>query len=107
MEAGGVAFALPLVAGPKLEKAGEPLEELGWRVFGEFALDEGEDIGGTALVADGGALDDIEHRIGHEVAFVGLYGTGGAEFGGRLLLIDHRKRRDVSMASAHEWAVRF
>ena len=88
VEAGSVAFAFPLVATPKLEEAFDPSLVLLGLVLREGFGDVLQDVFRAALVADGPLLDLVEERVGHEVAFVGLFGFAGAELGGRLLFVD-------------------
>ena len=88
VEAGGVTFAFPLVATPKLEEAFDPsLVLVGW-ILREGFGDVSQDVFRAALVADGPLLDLVEERVGHEVTFVGLFGFAGPEFGSGLLTVD-------------------
>ncbi len=72
VEAWGVAFAFPLIAAPEGEETFDPCGELGGGVLGEVELHEFPDIERGLFVADGGAFDGVEERVGHEIVLVGL-----------------------------------
>lgn len=107
MEAGGVAFALPLVATPQSEEAVGPLAQLGGLDVGELHAHDLEDIHRTLFVSDGSTLDGIEQRVGHEIVFVGLGLIRGTKLGRGLLNVDGPERRDGEGLGADEWSFSF
>ncbi len=94
VEAGGIAFAFPLVAAPEGEEAAGPAEAVGGGVLWETGCQQADDFGGRLVIPDGGAFDEVEDVVGHEVIFVGLGGVLRAEFGTWGLLVDDAERGD-------------
>ncbi len=65
VERRGIAFALPLVAGPEAEEALDPGQQLLGGVLAELRLHELEDFHRAVLIANGGTLDGVEQIVGH------------------------------------------
>ena len=63
-------------------------------ILGELARQNLQAIGRRALISDGQSFDDVEHRVGHQVAFVGLIAALGAELGRGRLHVDRMECGD-------------
>src|SRR5690606_21527427 len=77
-----VALTLPLIAAPEAKKPLYPSRQLARLVAGEVTTHQAEYFGGHALIADGGALDGVEHVVGHQVRLVGLPRRRRPQLGG-------------------------
>lgn len=99
MEARRIAFALPLIAAPQREKPVGPETEPLTGMSREIHLQQFQYFRWAKVIPDRRTLDEVQHRIGHQIILVGLCRASRPKFRSGLLAVDCCERRDWEEAS--------
>ena len=88
MERRSIAFPLPLIATPQSKETLDPLLQLRVARFWKINFQMSENLQRHQFVANGMALDLIQHVVRHQIVFVGLLLIGWTKLGSWLLIVD-------------------